>query len=582
MKNRKILSIIIIMILSIIMISCGKKEEFNYSKKQMNVYYKTIENKETIDLYYSNNDKNYQIPYITLDNWSIICNKIYNDGIGDYPKDVDFKLTTSYKNNTGSLLRENNTSMVFDFKNNTITFDNYDRFIAHSYDVSPQELPHKTGYDENNQPSYFLRVVDEYNYTNGSVLNINLNEYHIDILQNNDLYLVPFQTLIDLTLNMQYCNILYNTKSVYVMDYVTSTAEVRSNTGLIHDYYLEVQNDRSQELIEYTYNELCLLFDYTYGMKEEHNIKSFNEFFSNTYNKDKSLKELLKSTNIQEFEQGMAYLTNADLNDLHSSYICASYYSGITTSVNDYSEEYEKLSNVYFDLYMLRSEKYPDGMPGYEEVGNTAFITFDEFDAQTKDYYNEKATIDAPDTVGLFIYAYSQVYREGSPIENVVMDLSLNLGGYEDAVLFVCGMFTGKFMFSLENPITGAVSNSVYRVDANMDHVFDENDWFHDVNLYCLTSECSFSCGNVAPSILKANTNVTMLGRRSGGGACIVEPFTTASGGWYQTSSSKHIVVNHMNTYYNTDYGVEVDYRFDKLEDYYDRAKIVSFINSLI
>ena len=46
-----------------------------------------------------------------------------------------------------------------------------------------------------------------------------------------------------------------------------------------------------------------------------------------------------------------------------------------------------------------------------------------------RDYYQDPPTVDTNDTVGLCLYAFSQITREGSPIENVVLDLSGCGGG---------------------------------------------------------------------------------------------------------------------------------------------------------
>jgi len=559
-------------------------QTINFVKQDLDIYYKTVDNKETVEVYYK--DDNNQIPYVSLDTYKDISNKIYNDGIGDYQEDIDYQLTTSYEKDKATLSRENGTNMIFDFTKNTIYFDNYDRFIAHSYDVSIQELPHTSCYDENGNPIYIQRVEQKYVYTNSDPITIDLNKYDIDIVYENNAYYIPLQTLSDLLINMQYCNILYNTQAVYVIDYATTSAEKGDEpSGLLAKYYEDKTAVRSKELIDYTYNELCLLLDNSYGLKQEHMINDFDTYLTNTINQGKSLKEYLMSEDPYDFELGMAYLTNVDFNDLHSSYITASSYAGNigsnvikqTTAGTGRSE----LLAVYSQLSKAKIAAYPDGMKQYEEIGNTAFIYFNNFLVSDVDYYTEEATIDAADSIGLLIYAYQQVYRENSPIENVVLDLSLNTGGYENALAYVCGMFTGEYTFSIVNPISNATSSSRYRIDANMDHEFTDEDWFYDKNLYCITSPVSFSCANICAAILKENTNVTMLGRRSGGGSNIVQVFTTASGGWYQSSGNKKVVRNHIGSFYNVDKGIEVDYRFDKIEDFYNRKDIVEFINSL-
>lgn len=52
----------------------------------------------------------------------------------------------------------------------------------------------------------------------------------------------------------------------------------------------------------------------------------------------------------------------------------------------------------------------------------------------TTDYYVQGPT-SSSDTVGVLVYAQSQIKGSGSPIKNVVLDLSENLGGDADAAI---------------------------------------------------------------------------------------------------------------------------------------------------
>ncbi|ETP70815.1 periplasmic protease, partial [Lachnospiraceae bacterium JC7] len=120
-----------------------------------------------------------------------------------------------------------------------------------------------------------------------------------------------------------------------------------------------------------------------------------------------------------------------------------------------------------------REKYYPDEIPGYEEVGNTAYITFDEFYFADVDYYSGEKPEDHPeDTVGLMIHAYNEITREGSHIENVVLDLSNNGGGMADAAAYVIGMFLGDGSICMMNPLSGALVSQNFKIDANLDRKF--------------------------------------------------------------------------------------------------------------
>jgi C-terminal processing protease CtpA/Prc len=226
-----------------------------------------------------------------------------------------------------------------------------------------------------------------------------------------------------------------------------------------------------------------------------------------------------------------------------------------------------------------RDEAYPDGIPGYEEFGNTAYITFDEFVISDADYYAE----DKPeDTVGLMIRAFEQITREGSPIENVVLDLSNNGGGMADAAAYVIGMFLGDGSICMMNPLSGALVSQNFRIDANLDREFDEKDNLRDYNLFCLTSPRSFSCGNLVPSVFKSSNRVTILGQTSGGGACVVQNLTTADGCPFSISGLKRLAYMKNGSFYDIDQGVDPDFVIPKADLFYDRQYLTKYINGLL
>ena len=230
-----------------------------------------------------------------------------------------------------------------------------------------------------------------------------------------------------------------------------------------------------------------------------------------------------------------------------------------------------------------RKAVYRAWVPGYEEVGDTAFITFDEFSMIRPDYYDLTIDRDNPqDTVDLIIYANSQIRREDSPIKNIVIDLSNNGGGNADAAIFVMSWFLGEADMALRDTFTGAQTNAIYLADVNLDGKFDEQDNVaNGYGLYCLTNNSSFSCGNLVPAACRSSGKVTLIGQTTGGGSCVVLPCTTASGALFQVSGSKQISIIRNGSFYNTDAGVEPDFRLDKPESYYDRPALVEYLHNL-
>ncbi|MBR0449774.1 MAG: hypothetical protein IIX30_03055, partial [Clostridia bacterium] len=232
----------------------------------------------------------------------------------------------------------------------------------------------------------------------------------------------------------------------------------------------------------------------------------------------------------------------------------------------------------------IRAEIMTGGVEGYYEDGNTAYITFDSFtiDSSRFEDYENGVIPEVNDTMGLIIYAHSQITREGSPIENVVLDLSCNGGGTFDSAAYVVAWMLGYCEFHITNPITNGFSTCTYMVDVNLDHEFDERDTISDKNLYCIISPLSFSCGNLVPALLKESGMVTLIGDTSGGGACSVQIASTADGSIFNISSPNKISVVSNGSYYTVDRGIEPHAYIRKPENYFKRDELTDYINAML
>ena len=251
-----------------------------------------------------------------------------------------------------------------------------------------------------------------------------------------------------------------------------------------------------------------------------------------------------------------------------------------------YGTTYNRFITAARKYLAARREYYPDGCPGYEEVGNTAYITFDHFLATDDDvdyYGKDTPSEDSEDTIGLLIYAYEQIMRKGSPVENVVMDLSNNLGGSATTAVYAIGMFLGESTDSIENSFSGARMTNYYALDTNLDGKFNKKDTLAGKGLkfYCLISPVSFSCGNLVPCVFKYSDDVTLLGKTSGGGACAVLPLSTAYGTAFSISGYIRLSYSKNGAFYDIDQGAEPDYIINDPKNFYDRKALTEYINSL-
>lgn len=275
------------------------------------------------------------------------------------------------------------------------------------------------------------------------------------------------------------------------------------------------------------------------------------------------------------------------LDDLHSTFQTVSPMTGFDTKLPPGRLGFSVTADRYnMEKYETeRTKAFPMGAPFYQEVGDTAFVTFDEFEvAPDVDYYsldlNDPDSVQ--DTISLILYANHQIRREGSPVKNVVLDLSLNGGGRVDAAVFVTGWFIGQAGITAVNTFSGAQATSLYHVDTNLDRVFDKQDsLLGDYDLYCLISPESFSAGNLLPWVFKTSDLVTLMGSASGGGSCEVLPLTTAWGTCFDVSGFRRLSFIKNGSFYDIDRGIEPDVVFNRIQTFYDRQKVNEIISSL-
>lgn len=471
-----------------------------------------------------------------------------------------------------TIKRDNGTYCEIDFVEDTIFFSNFDLFNAFRTNMS--DLLCAPFVDENGNNIYF-KVTDSTDIQ-GVPIRIHLSPRGIPL----DIYegkkYIPFQTFNDMFLSFYGFNYLFNSKDVFKVG-----GDGTLDESLKEEYYSLQPTQRSQALADFTAKELCLMLDIFYGLQDEHGIyEGFEEYL-----KAVGLWEDLTSTDATKASTALASLTMGYLADLHSGLDMASPYTGaedVDRSKVQIASSYTHFREYLNEIRATRAEMVPEGFPGYEEVGDTAYITFDAF---TLSVDRDKAYSQAPDwtedTLGLIIYAHSMITRENSPIENVVLDLSCNTGGTVDAAVYVVAWMLGECDLHLINPVTSSFSGTSYKVDVNLDGLFNSKDTIRNKNLYCLISPVSFSCGNLVPSLLKDSGRVTLLGGTSGGGACAVQLACLADGTLFRFSSPRHLSVVTNGSYYTVDQGVEPHYYMLKMESFFDRQALTEYIQSM-
>ena len=514
------------------------------------------------------------LPYIEVNDWLSLMDN-FLDGPGtdiNYSIETDGPVVTYTRHNSDSEARDNGATMVIDFDKNSIDFMDYNVFCLRGNAATLLDTVTMNLLNEAGEP-VLLEKVDTGSFTRyGDELIFPLSDYGIDLIMQDGLYLVPLQTMSDIVMpNTTMGSFFFNGQCVIVSADISACADL---------YYAAPTGDRSEALAEFGYNELCMMMDYFYGLKETHRIESFDRLFD-----DIGFKGPLTGPSAEQADKAIYRLTTDFLDDNHTDWHGFSYLAGPL----DYSASGAARTKLFAYLERLNAAKaqfYPDGIPGYEEIGNTAYISFDTFMNLTRngeDYYLVEDLQDFPaeDSIALIMRAHEQIYRENSPIENVVLDLSTNLGGSESAAVFTIAWFLGEAAISGTDNMTGAMGTTTYRADVNRDGVFDEKDTVADKNLFCLISPCSFSSGNLVPCVFKDSGMVTLLGRTSGGGACSILNVSTAWGTSFQISVNICASFLKNGAFYDVDRGAEPDYVLTVPDSFYDRAALTDYLNSL-
>ena len=331
---------------------------------------------------------------------------------------------------------------------------------------------------------------------NGMPLTMDLGKYHIDIVCEGEECYLPLQTMSDVFFSLQYIYYVFNGEKIIGDVYKGS---------LMDQAYDAEPVEMSEKYALFNFHELCFFMDYFYGLKTEHRIASFSDFLM----LDAGSFAQLSGTDSVAFDAALTEILARFFDDGHSAIVRNSWRSGqdkgmefLSMMANlGYSTSTKSTGSM--KLVDIRKAVYPDGVPGYEEIGDTAFVTFDSFTVKRKpeEYYELEHPDDPQDTIELMIYANRMVRREGSPVKNIVIDLSSNGGGNSDAAIAVACWFTGEARFSLLDTMTSAETINCYRTDLNLNGIalsnpeggsgnFDPGDTVSgQYNLYCLISQ---------------------------------------------------------------------------------------------
>jgi len=534
-------------------------------------FIESLEDIETLDLMFS--DATGKIPYVSLQDG---LDFLY--GAGEY--------TTEVKDGIIVVTRSNGAFLEVDVEDETIYFSDYDLFLKQPDAVTLLDIVLDDSIIKHEPLSFESR---------GRSLTLEYGTFNIDIFKAGDLCILPLQTFSDVFGIASLGALLYNGEDLF---FVSSKSCLKNYddelTELGEKYYSVEPAELDEAFADFNYKELGLNLQLNYGLAESHNITKIREWFEML-----GLDEKLSSTDPFQGDYALAEICYKYFGDLHSAFHARSPYTGVhregidivpSPSVKNY------IQNLHERLE-ARQEFFSDGVPGFQKKGDTAYITFDDFSFdRSRDYAKEPLTrkekraiekdfaSSGIDTIGLIHYANEEI-QDNPRIKNVVIDLSCNTGGAVDAEIFVASWLLGQSSLAVRRNITDCQSATSYTADVNFDGKFGApDDYVGDRRIFCIISGTTFSCGNLLASMLAESGKVTLIGNKTGGGACAVYITSTAAGSLFQTSSPWLFSSVRNGAFFDIEGGVVPDYKLTGYSSFYDRSEkkgLTAFIKKL-
>ncbi len=442
-----------------------------------------------------------------------------------------------------------------------------------------------------------------------ATVTFDFRQYSIDLHDDGSNVYFPYATLADIYSDM-------NLNTTYYND---GDRALIVNSKLAFDGYDKMDPNRRQriygrqeltdDMAQYRYNELCFVFDHIYGYPGHD-----NELFRvgmeqcgfdaalDKANTGAEVKKLLKSKDNAAFILGMDGLqqlafdrghTNitqsryiAKLPDVKARYeTYAAQYPATAKLFKDFSQTMTDVRHYADSLTALRKKTYGHKKYIASSDKSTAVIVLNslmDLDYQGwKTYYDSQKTeadwdkLLARDSnmVATFLNGVRMARKDG--VKNVILDLTLNSGGSSDIALAILSLITRneterqQVALYSDYVISHQASTTHYIVDRNFDGRFDAEDAkvdYSDLNFAVLTSNYSFSCANLMPSLMK-DSGFKVMGERSGGGSCAIQLQFTPDGMMYIISCYRLRMLNAKRE--NIDAGIPVDIAVptDKLYD---------------
>ena len=488
-------------------------------KKEITAYLFNMDDTKKINCIFS--DKLPDVPYITA---------------GDYLSCVTSWDFSEAKNSDGTFTVTGATGkMIVDTEKDTVFFGADDDFFAGLRPRTKGTMLASVTY---------IKALEATDNEGAKDLTIDLSAYGIDLIESDGKAYFPLTTISDLFLAVsnsgEYCD-----GCIY---FVHADDDMLTNSSYYDRSSVYSKNERSPEMVDYTYRELCFVMDKLYGrpLTAEPAVsvaeKGFDKTLDEYSDSSRRAKELLRSEKMSDFIVGMYYLTDLFYDGGHTNFFLGA--SELMTNYKDSpvaAAMLEKVSDkTDKDVSVIKQAQQYSLLTqnNIERLINQRAEDYSRYETvKTWEGMSEASFIRSGDT-GIFIFnnflsdavppfKWALDYSVENGIKNFIVDVSCNQGGIVPVAGYMLAAMTSKdnntnyVTISTLNTLTERVTDVVYSVDLNLDGRFGESDWdvSYDLNFAVLTSRYSFSCGNLLP-VLASDSGIAVLGGRSGGGSC--------------------------------------------------------------
>ena len=450
-------------------------------------------------------------------------------------------------------------------------------------------------------PEDMVRVTDTAIERSPSPLKIDLGSYGIDLREKDGVLYYPFATLCDIFNNVDCLTAVYSHGKIFFVSMYDEVNGGNAKSDDLGNLGWVTEEKRPDDLIELSYNELCLSAELFYGYpcddNEFANRMKASGLDTALRELDPLTRELLLSADTGEYMAGVGRLFRYDLCDGgHTGANLDDRFVQTISDSKEYSSYYKYMTDIdelplYFNKQMYIAERHSlcletrkklFGDTGYYSSGDTAYLIFNGFNVDyegRRSYRSGKTNTMPADSVSVVYNGFLRARNEG--IKNVIIDLSANTGGDTIALQEICGMICGDFSVRYTESLGGGVVVQTYSVDRDLDGEINEADKlvsYEDFNIAVLTSGASFSCANFMPLIMKEK-GIPVIGEQSSGGSCMVLQRTTADG--FDYSMSGYLKVTDVNGG-DIDKGIPVDIEISVSDDDVSALYDVETVGALV